>query len=1270
MTGLMSATMLAELMKANPQVYGIVDVTLPSGTVKRWSDAPLNIKARGIYEGKVTAWGGPFERSLSDRDGNLQTPSMKITIDDSTRELAAIFEGADANRIRGASAIVTLASPNVTSTDWFRVLNGVVAGWDIAGVTEWQVTCQYNDVPLRGFIPTTAFMASDWSNADPAIYGGYVPLIYGVFDSSLTGNIGLIPLYLADKSTSTPEYVASLGWLKAVGPVWVDGVVASTTQYSVNHPVKNSRRFTTVKFNQVITTASSSGAILTTSPSSSSSVVADCQGFETIGDGTGSLLFGPNALGHFLENFVFRNSNGQGPWSAIGTYTAATQFTAAALWATQTGAQYTSRWIGGTEQVRAMDEVAGFLRTLQCHGFWTNGGQFGILPFDLRDTTVWYDSPQWLFEAEGDVVTPLRVKYDYTSIVNDISIQYLFAPSVGNFLGSLDIKDQSIVDQAPDSLQMPWSPSTKALTGFFNAPVPSRETGSYRLNRFRHPLMTIGAEVPLWGLDRELLDGVSWSHRLGPSSVMMGASTTGGSGWGKKVWQRRASRVASIGVDMQAKTVTYTCWDRRFVDCTLWDTMLTTKSVNAEAQGIPRIISGANRIFSRSTKTYVPDPSDGTIREIAAGVDAITVDGYLTEITSTNMVTRSAFVSGLTGWTIVTGSAATDTASTLWDTTLTPGGVRMASTSGGVSAEITHATTAVGPNMIAGGGGGRFSFSYLNDTTSGNFTYDIQRSSDLKWFIDGTGAWTSSGAQLNAVPVSTAKTRFISTTKVVAATSGESFTLHLTLPTALIGHVYDVQMEDRPYATARILTDGAAGTRDDSCLLYQDFTTLRSAIWPAVRGTMGIEFVADWNEIDSPSNGVLVTSLGDGTTGGASGSTPYDYWAVLLQGSGGGPTGILEFRAFVGGLTYSAFLSPVTIVRGTRYRVVARWTGSSSGLTDSVGELGLPYRTDSIFLSTTSGTTFTKGTDVVRLSSPAASPYGWLSIGRQVVSYMAQAPSLKLWLMADTGVYKDAGVTLAVDGDPVAQWNDQSTAGNNFNQVLINRPVFKTGIVNGKPVVRFAGGSSQYLTSSTAGATFLSALLGAGGVGHMFVVYNPSSFIAGDPLIIDANTVAGVVLATTSGGFTATGTFAFNVSGGIAASQQQASPAGTWACVEWIHTAGSTLYSSISGTKSAGSSSGATDASGVVWLGHRASLQNFTGDIAEVLVFSQEITSTATSSNGVTLAQVQEYLQHKYGVGFSTNPAPRGQFQVSAALSRLRITPHVLADDELARLFT
>lgn len=83
-----------------------------------------------------------------------------------------------------------------------------------------------------------------------------------------------------------------------------------------------------------------------------------------------------------------------------------------------------------------------------------------------------------------------------------------------------------------------------------------------------------------------------------------------------------------------------------------------------------------------------------------------------------------------------------------------------------------------------------------------------------------------------------------------------------------------------------------------------------------------------------------------------------------------------------------------------------------------------------------------------------------LGAGRPSAFSPSDVAGLKLWLKADaiTGLNND---------DPVTTWSDQSGQGNDVTQAdSVKRPLYKTAISNGLPVVRFDG-SNDVLSSST-----------------------------------------------------------------------------------------------------------------------------------------------------------------------------------------------------------
>ena len=65
---------------------------------------------------------------------------------------------------------------------------------------------------------------------------------------------------------------------------------------------------------------------------------------------------------------------------------------------------------------------------------------------------------------------------------------------------------------------------------------------------------------------------------------------------------------------------------------------------------------------------------------------------------------------------------------------------------------------------------------------------------------------------------------------------------------------------------------------------------------------------------------------------------------------------------------------------------------------------------------------------------------------------------MKVWLRADMDIFSDAGITPAINDDPVYQWNDQSGNGNHVVQTTVGlQPLFKPSTLSGKPILRFDG---------------------------------------------------------------------------------------------------------------------------------------------------------------------------------------------------------------------
>lgn len=226
---------------------------------------------------------------------------------------------------------------------------------------------------------------------------------------------------------------------------------------------------------------------------------------------------------------------------------------------------------------------------------------------------------------------------------------------------------------------------------------------------------------------------------------------------------------------------------------------------------------------------------------------------------------------------------------------------------------------------------------------------------------------------------------------------------------------------------------------------------------------------------------------------------------------------------------------------------------------------------------------------------------------------------LRLWLDASR-------ISGLADGDPVSTWSDLSGQGNNATQsTTAAKPLYKTAIVNGRPVVRFDG-VDDYLT-----------------------VANTASFDMATPTIIVVGT-ASAGTGTFTGKITFAGgvgdasrrkldvrrasstTFSFQ-SGADAAFK--ASGTLSWAGfnVMSVVARGTTDYTlAVNGT-AADATTPALDlttynTSALIIGAGTAGAEFLAGDIAEVLIYNRAL-STAERK------QVERYLGARYGVAIS-----------------------------------
>lgn len=452
MPGQLTASMLAELQRLDCSAFPFLELYLPSPlATRRYASWGVSSTSLGTMAGKVISWGN-IRRQVSDRDNSLVLNDTDVTIEDTDGSFVSALETLQ-HTMRGARATIKIGSPNVAAANWVTVFDGFVDKWSMKSALVWNLELHPNDRYLLGPFPKTPILAGDFPNVlDKTIYGEYVPIIYGIHDSRGSSDAGMVPCPYVD--TINFRYLVAHGWV-TVDRVYNDAtgafILISASDYTVTHRTINGRLFTMIDWD---------------APGLADDVTvqADVTGYESVGDGSGTTLTGVNALKHLIVNFMFGDYQG-GNWLADGTApVSTTTFSTVQTYLTDLNWQKVSVRYGGGSQTEGRSAVNEFCQTLQLNAFFTRAGLLGVAKDDHRSTTLWYDQPQLVRydrDEKGDDGS-LQLDYDRDSLIDRLSIQYIYNSSDQKYVQTLEVRDLGSTEPAPDGLELPWSHASLA----------------------------------------------------------------------------------------------------------------------------------------------------------------------------------------------------------------------------------------------------------------------------------------------------------------------------------------------------------------------------------------------------------------------------------------------------------------------------------------------------------------------------------------------------------------------------------------------------------------------------------------------------------------------------------------------------------------------------------------------------------------------------------------------------------------------------------------
>jgi len=469
-----------------------------------------------------------------------------------------------------------------------------------------------------------------------------------------------------------------------------------------------------------------------------------------------------------------------------------------------------------------------------------------------------------------------------------------------------------------------------------------RDAGSRRLWDWRKAKQFIRITVPIHvGLEVNAGDPFWVEH-------LAGAHPTD-EGWRAKVWQLRGTVVYEKTVRPADGTVELVLRDRRSHLCLYRYTGWSIRSSSPLGIGIAAHGLGAARTLTRVGDAWVLDPGSKLFVKRLDGEPLYTEGGEAFVEAETNYLVQSAFKNmtgaNFDGWTksgtTADATIAEDTSRLLWDAANT-----------GVSrcALFTASNPIMGADLeLIGTATASFAANttlwlvawYEMLTALGVPYLGLQRGFDSRYWRESDNSWQVAKTWNPLPSITTIDDLWdhYKSKQIDVGANATTVTPRLGIPTTgtpgsafrMFGLKITDALDASPFL---ILTEAAAVTTPKTRFTMANSAPVR--VVNEAQGALTWEVIPFWNSADigSTYRTVFYHANSDGSLaiwGGYDGANAR--WFVSLTG---------------GGSTVTAYKA-ASVVRGTMYRFVFRWTGSNA-------ELDLPAYTASVLIDGTKGT--------------------------------------------------------------------------------------------------------------------------------------------------------------------------------------------------------------------------------------------------------------------------------------------------------------------------
>lgn len=429
--GNLSASMLAELQKVAPSTLPLLRLDLPTGT-RYYCETGAIVSSTVAAEPRILSW-GPVSKATNYRQSTLELPTTEILLDDTDGDFSRRWLGTEGRTLRGSTATIYLASPNVTQANWYTVFVGRIDSLYQPQPLTWAIQLAAQDLPLRREVmPRAVISLGDWPNADRNVLSTPVPIIYGTISSAQMTELGAVKCLYVDKTGF--RYLVCAGIAKGVIAVFSDGVRKTlTTDYTVTNAIVNGRAYTLIDF---------------IADQGTKAVTADVKGMETVGDGSGTLISNPaDVFAHIVNNWIYSDYK-SGAWTSTVAMVETTRLTALQSYFSAAGFEAS---VHISSKMTGMSFVSQFLETYQLKAWW-EGGKIAV---GLDDPTD-FSAP---YVLKADEVDGWRLNYPMSDAIDRIDASYSYFDSDSSYRQYLTVQDLQTGEGAPEQIDLRYSPA-------------------------------------------------------------------------------------------------------------------------------------------------------------------------------------------------------------------------------------------------------------------------------------------------------------------------------------------------------------------------------------------------------------------------------------------------------------------------------------------------------------------------------------------------------------------------------------------------------------------------------------------------------------------------------------------------------------------------------------------------------------------------------------------------------------------------------------------